>query len=231
VYALNNPVFFIDPDGMDEVASMDVESLETTPNDPPRPGQGTNSGCMETTNPDGSPSGVIVQFDLPELVITFPGPLDHITGDGINVYGPEINGTDSVAGSGIMENDRGSGAMDADLIGDVGMLYDVGQAIAELAMKTVAAMFSSVRQNTLPRTSSMSTTANETVTVQRQDYNTSDPSRNTSSVLLPTPPRDTVVKKGTERIVKRLNTQDSVKKVLEARNKTNRIEVNIITKK
>jgi len=59
-YCYNNPVNLVDPTGM---AGED-------PIDPPKPGQGTNSGSMEGENPDGSPNGKVATIMLDNVTIT-----------------------------------------------------------------------------------------------------------------------------------------------------------------
>jgi RHS repeat-associated protein len=53
---------------------------------------------------------------------------DNITSDGIRVFG---FGGDPIAGSGNMKGDRGSGAIQADMPGDIEMFYDFGQMLGD----------------------------------------------------------------------------------------------------
>jgi uncharacterized protein (TIGR02594 family) len=73
-YCLNNPVFFIDPDGMDVASNNKSESdyqkdidynkyrenvhyFAGGPGDPPKPGEGTSTGNAQGTLPNGAPDG------------------------------------------------------------------------------------------------------------------------------------------------------------------------------
>jgi RHS repeat-associated protein len=123
VYAANNPVYFIDPDGMMQAPSgipynfkndpppmEDLGNMRKGPQyiadgaiDPPKPGQGTNSGSLETTDPKtGAPSGTVIQFLLDEVSIVndYKAPasdwncmgLSFDITDGLSVWGNDKSG-------------------------------------------------------------------------------------------------------------------------------------------
>jgi hypothetical protein len=83
---------------------------------------GNNKGL--NYNEDGTIDNLII---LDEVVVN-SSRSTNITTDGLRFFG---FGGDAIAGSGNMKQDRGSGSIQADMPGDVGMLYEFGQMIGD----------------------------------------------------------------------------------------------------
>jgi hypothetical protein len=158
-------------------------------------------------------------------------PASSISTDGTRVFG---NGGDSIVGSGDIKGDRGSGSIDGTSMGG-GRFEDcfkLGQAGITLIEVTIGSAIDGIsKANKKAASIGTGTKKNEvqpqieptvdskTTTVQRYDYTSTDAFGGNDSMPHAGTPRDTIVEKGKESIVNKLNTRDSVRAVKEARAK------------
>jgi hypothetical protein len=155
-------------------------------------------------------------------------PASSITGDGLVCYG---NGGDPIAGSGDMKGDRGSGSIDTSSMGGgvVEDCFNLGQAIITFIELTIGSAIDAIgnsneRQSKVGTGSGKDKTEaqpeptvdSKTSTVTRYDYRATDATLTNTSIAQGYP-RDTIVPKGNESVVNKLNLRDSIRTVKESK--------------
>ncbi|WP_281335983.1 DUF6443 domain-containing protein [Flavobacterium eburneipallidum] len=224
----SNPIIRTDPTGMDwytdEKGNQTYNKDLTKDNASSILNSDKNekySGTTATENVSNDEGSYTLSYNA-DGSISSSNTTRSTTNDGIRVFGV---GGDAVAGSGFMENDRGSGSIQADT-GDVGMLFDFGQLLGDLvlnwAMSNPSTMGWAIENkygnnSTLTNATTMSASVPETVIAQRYDYVSTDPMRGAQSTPHAGYPRDTSVVKANAQVVKLLNTKDSLRAAKEAR--------------